>query len=78
MKLIKAPVIYPSDPLLETFEQYFFCGGFPTISEADDEEFIKNFLDIFKEDTGIEVDRSTTWYRSYQEQSYEEEEDYES
>jgi hypothetical protein len=58
MKLIKAPVIYPSDPLLETFEQYFFCEGFPTITEADDDEFIENFLDIFKEDTGIEVDRS--------------------
>jgi hypothetical protein len=44
-------VVYPTDPLLEDFEKYFFCDGYPTISEADSEEVIRNFLAIFREDT---------------------------
>jgi hypothetical protein len=58
MKLIKGPVIYSPDPLLEKFEEYFFSDGYPTMLEANNEEVIKNFLAIFKDDTGIEVDRS--------------------
>jgi hypothetical protein len=52
MKLIKGPVIYPTDPLFNPFkfEEYFSCGGYPTISEADNEQVIKKFLAIFKED----------------------------
>jgi predicted AAA+ superfamily ATPase len=46
MKIIKAPIIYPTDPLLETFEQYFFYGGFPTISEADNEEVIEMGVEV--------------------------------
>jgi hypothetical protein len=58
MKIIKAPIIYPTDPLLEIYEQYFFCGGYPTISEVDNVEVIENFLEIFRRDTGLPVDRS--------------------
>jgi hypothetical protein len=39
-KLIKGPVIYPTDPLLEKFESYFFINGYPVISEANNEEVI--------------------------------------
>jgi hypothetical protein len=58
VRLIKGPVVHSNNPLLEKFESYFFINGYPAILEADNEEVIQNFLDIFKEDTGIEVDRS--------------------
>jgi hypothetical protein len=58
LKLIEGPVIYPTNPPLEKFERYFFINGYPAISEADNEDVIQNFLEIFEEDTGIEMDRS--------------------
>jgi hypothetical protein len=45
------------DPLKEVYETYFWCNGFPTISEADNEEVIKNFLQMVYVDTGIRIPR---------------------
>jgi hypothetical protein len=45
IKLIKSKdLVTPTNPLLEIYEKYFWCGGFPTISEFDNEEVIENFL----------------------------------
>jgi hypothetical protein len=57
-KLIKGPVVYPTNPLLEKFESYFFIDGYPVLSEADNDEVIENFLEMFTADTDIPVDRS--------------------
>jgi hypothetical protein len=40
IRLINGPMIYPTNPLLEQFEKYFFVNGYPTISEADNDEVI--------------------------------------
>jgi hypothetical protein len=59
LKLIKpSSIIYPTNPLMEIYEKYFWCGGFPTISEFDNEDVIDNFLEIVRRDTGYPVDRS--------------------
>jgi hypothetical protein len=60
MKLIKKEDIKkPEKPLKKIYETYFWCNGFPTISEFDNDEVIENFLDIVRQDTGAPVDRST-------------------
>jgi hypothetical protein len=46
LKMIKPKnLVYPNNPLLEIYEKYFWCGGFPTISEFDNDEVIENFLE---------------------------------
>jgi hypothetical protein len=47
MKLINGPVVHPNNPLLEQFEKYFFVNGYLVISEADNDEVIGNFIEIF-------------------------------
>ncbi|KAK2363164.1 hypothetical protein QL285_088173 [Trifolium repens] len=59
IKLIKSKDLQtPTNPLLEIYEKYFWCGGFPTISEFDNEEVIENFLEDVRKETGYPVDRS--------------------
>ncbi|KAK2354089.1 hypothetical protein QL285_091648 [Trifolium repens] len=59
MKLVKKEDLKkPKNPLETIYENYFWCDGFPTISEHDNEEVIKNFLDIVKRDTGVRMPRS--------------------
>ncbi|KAK2420577.1 hypothetical protein QL285_031288 [Trifolium repens] len=45
-------------PLEQVYEKYFWCDGFPTISEFDNDEVIKNFLELVKLDSGVSVPRS--------------------
>ncbi|KAK2423232.1 hypothetical protein QL285_033697 [Trifolium repens] len=45
-------------PLQALYEKYFWCDGFPTISEHDNDDVIKNFLEPVRIDTGIMVPRS--------------------
>ncbi|WJX61598.1 NADH:ubiquinone reductase (H(+)-translocating) [Trifolium repens] len=59
MKLIKKEDLKkPENPLKTIYETYFWCDGFPTISEHDNEEVIKNFLKMVRKETGVKVDRS--------------------
>jgi hypothetical protein len=59
MKLIKSKDLrVPKSPLQKIYEKYFWCDGFPTISEHDNEEVIKNFLEMVRSETGVKVDRS--------------------
>ncbi|KAK2367887.1 hypothetical protein QL285_081130 [Trifolium repens] len=59
IKMIKPKdLVYPNNPLLEIYEKYFWCGGFPTISEFDNEEVIEIFLEDVRKETGYPVDRS--------------------
>ncbi|KAK2382302.1 hypothetical protein QL285_069847 [Trifolium repens] len=59
MKLIKKEDLKkPENPLETIYETYFWCDGFPTISEHDNEEVIKNFLNMVRKETGVKVDRS--------------------
>jgi hypothetical protein len=59
LKLIKAKeLITPMNPLRKIYEEYFWCDGFPTISEHDNEEVIKNFLAMVRRETGVKIDRS--------------------
>jgi hypothetical protein len=59
IEMIKSKdLVYPTNPLLEIYEKYFWCGGFPTISEFDNEEVIENFLEDVRKETGYLVDRS--------------------
>jgi hypothetical protein len=59
VKLIKAKeLITPMNPLRRIYEEYFWCDRFPTISEHDNEEVIKNFLAMVREETGVKIDRS--------------------
>jgi hypothetical protein len=59
MQLItKEDLKKPENPLKMIYEKYIWCNGFPTISEHDNEEVIENFLDLVREDTGVDVDRS--------------------
>jgi hypothetical protein len=58
MKLIKANDLKkPENPLKKIYEKYFWCDGFPTISMHDNEEVIKNFLELVRKETGVKVDR---------------------
>ncbi|KAK2420893.1 hypothetical protein QL285_031579 [Trifolium repens] len=45
-------------PLEQAYEKYFWCDGFPTISEFDNDEVIKNFLELVRLDSGVSVPRS--------------------
>ncbi|KAK2366666.1 hypothetical protein QL285_080023 [Trifolium repens] len=45
-------------PLEQVYEKYFWCDGFPTISEFDNDDVIKNFLELVRLDSGISVPRS--------------------
>ncbi|KAK2456471.1 hypothetical protein QL285_003835 [Trifolium repens] len=53
----KLEIIPVKTPLRQVYEQYFWCDGFPTISEHDNEDVIKNFLAGVKRDTGVSVPR---------------------
>ncbi|KAK2420575.1 hypothetical protein QL285_031286 [Trifolium repens] len=54
----KEELIRAENPLKTIYETYFWCDGFPTISEHDNEEVIKNFLAMVRRETGARVDRS--------------------
>ncbi|WJX18703.1 NADH:ubiquinone reductase (H(+)-translocating) [Trifolium repens] len=57
-KIKKEDLIKPENPLKTIYETYFWCDGFPTISEHDNEDVIKNFLEMVRRETGVRVDRS--------------------
>jgi hypothetical protein len=58
MKLIKPNDLKkPENPLKKIWEEYFWGDGFPTISEHDNEEVIKNFLAMVRKEIGVKVDR---------------------
>ncbi|KAK2383078.1 hypothetical protein QL285_070567 [Trifolium repens] len=48
----------PKSPLEQVYEKYFWCDGFPTISEFDNDDVIKNFLELVRLDSGVSVPRS--------------------
>jgi hypothetical protein len=48
---IKGPVITPNNPLMKKIGDYDQVEGFPTISEADIKEVIREFLKLVKEET---------------------------
>jgi hypothetical protein len=54
----KEDILKPENPLKKIYETYFWCNGFPTISEFYNDEVIDNFLDIVRRETGAPVDRS--------------------
>ncbi|KAK2394345.1 hypothetical protein QL285_056187 [Trifolium repens] len=54
----KEELISAKSPLEQVYEKYFWCDGFPTISEFDNDDVIKNFLESVRLDTGISVPRS--------------------
>ncbi|KAK2368614.1 hypothetical protein QL285_081798 [Trifolium repens] len=45
-------------PLEQVYEKYFWCDGFPTISEFDNDDVIKNFLELVRLDSRVRVPRS--------------------
>ncbi|KAK2389713.1 hypothetical protein QL285_063286 [Trifolium repens] len=51
LKIVKSP-------LEQVYEKYFWCDGFPTISEFDNDDVIKNFLELVRLDSGVSVPRS--------------------
>ncbi|KAK2444738.1 hypothetical protein QL285_015742 [Trifolium repens] len=53
----KNEIISMKSPLQQVYEQYFWCDGFPTISEHDNEDVIKNFIEIVRRETGVRVPR---------------------
>ncbi|KAK2402802.1 hypothetical protein QL285_052290 [Trifolium repens] len=53
----KEEIIQVKTPLQQVYEKYFWCDGFPTISEHDNDEVIKNFLESVRRDTGVSVPR---------------------
>ncbi|KAK2427634.1 hypothetical protein QL285_026201 [Trifolium repens] len=53
----KEQIIPVKTPLQQVYEKYFWCDGFPTISEHDNEEVIKNFIESVRRDTGVRVPR---------------------
>ncbi|KAK2444441.1 hypothetical protein QL285_015468 [Trifolium repens] len=53
----KEEIISVKSPLQQVYEKYFWCDGFPTISEHDNDEVIKNFLESVRRDTGVSVPR---------------------
>ncbi|KAK2354955.1 hypothetical protein QL285_092413 [Trifolium repens] len=54
---IKNEIISVKTPLQHVYEKYFWCDGFPTISEHDNEDVIKNFIEIVRRETGVRVPR---------------------
>ena len=56
-KKTKDEIIKVKTPLQAIYEKYFWCDGFPTISEHDNEEVIKNFLEIVRRETGVRMPR---------------------
>ncbi|KAK2436475.1 hypothetical protein QL285_021467 [Trifolium repens] len=57
-KKTEEEIIKAENPLKTIYETYFWCDGFPTISEHDNEDVIKNFLSMVRLETGARVDRS--------------------
>jgi hypothetical protein len=57
-KKTEEEIIKVDNPLKSIYERYFWCDGFPTISEHDNEEVIKNFLAMVRRETGVRVHRS--------------------
>ncbi|KAK2436293.1 hypothetical protein QL285_021295 [Trifolium repens] len=57
-RIKKEELIKAENPLKTIYETYFWCDGFPTISEHDNEEVIKNFLKMVRRETGAKVSRS--------------------
>ncbi|KAK2416431.1 hypothetical protein QL285_038826 [Trifolium repens] len=57
-KKTKEEIKQAKTPLQAVCEEYFWCDGFPTISEHDNDAVIKNFLELVRIDTGISVPRS--------------------
>ncbi|WJX24598.1 hypothetical protein P8452_13686 [Trifolium repens] len=57
-KKTKEEIKQVKTPLQAVYEKYFWCDGFPTISEHDNDAVIKNFLELVRIDTGIRVPRS--------------------
>ncbi|KAK2366929.1 hypothetical protein QL285_080260 [Trifolium repens] len=53
----KEEIIQVKTPLQQVYEKYFWCDGFSTISEHDNDEVIKNFLESVRRDTGVSVPR---------------------
>ncbi|WJX68355.1 NADH:ubiquinone reductase (H(+)-translocating) [Trifolium repens] len=53
----KEEIIQVKTPLQQVYEKYFWCDGFPTISEHDNDEVIENFLEGVRRDTGVSVPR---------------------
>ncbi|KAK2415865.1 hypothetical protein QL285_038311 [Trifolium repens] len=57
-KKTKEEIKQVKTPLQAVYEKYFWCDGFPTISEHDNDAVIKNFLELVRIDTGVKVPRS--------------------
>ncbi|KAK2450833.1 hypothetical protein QL285_009929 [Trifolium repens] len=57
-KKTKEEIKQVKSPLQAVYEKYFWCDGFPTISEHDNDDVIKNFLELVRIDTGVKVPRS--------------------
>ncbi|KAK2352409.1 hypothetical protein QL285_096401 [Trifolium repens] len=57
-KKTKEEIKQVKTPLQAVYEKYFWCDGFPTISEHDNDDVIKNFLELVRIDTGVRVPRS--------------------
>ncbi|MCI61285.1 hypothetical protein A2U01_0082542, partial [Trifolium medium] len=55
---IKNNIVKPQKPLKANINDYLYSDGYPTISEADSEEAIMNFLAGIKKDTGVTVPRN--------------------
>ncbi|KAK2362396.1 hypothetical protein QL285_087463 [Trifolium repens] len=53
----KEEIIQVKTPLQQVYEKYFWCDGFPTISEHDNDEVIENFLEAVRRDNGVSVPR---------------------
>ncbi|MCI46866.1 hypothetical protein A2U01_0068107, partial [Trifolium medium] len=57
MKIVEN-VVKPHKALKPNVNDYLYSDGYPTISEANSEEVILNFLADLKKDTGVTVPRS--------------------
>ncbi|KAK2410539.1 hypothetical protein QL285_045900 [Trifolium repens] len=57
-KKTKEEIKQVKSPLQAVYEKYFWCDGFPTISEHDNDDVIKNFLELVRIDTGVRVPKS--------------------
>ncbi|KAK2422860.1 hypothetical protein QL285_033358 [Trifolium repens] len=53
----KEEIVPVNTPLQQVYEKYFWCDEFPTISEHDNEDVIKNFIELVRRDTGVRVPR---------------------
>ncbi|KAK2366381.1 hypothetical protein QL285_079768 [Trifolium repens] len=53
----KEEIIKVQNPLQAIYKKYFWCDGFPTISEHDNEDVIKKFLEIVRRETGVRMPR---------------------